>query len=266
MEQFVKQYDDLVNQIFNTYVKKPTLIRGILHLLLILYATRLAPSLPKPVLILFENSYFKLFIFSLILWTAQFSPSTSLLIALGFMVSINYANQKPLWEFLENVEVEKKDITAAPMAPSKEVAFQAAAAIVQQQDQQTPIVQGVAQKQDTIVIQPTVVQTPQGAAVFNPSVVVAPAVVATPSGQKVIIQPEVNVVEAPKQPAPAPDPAPALAPALAPAPAPAAPKEQTAQPAATPSAQGQGCYPMRRNDLSNVSAYEGGNSYGSYAA
>ena len=269
--EYVKQYDDLVNNVLINYVKKPTLIRGVVHLLLILYAARLAPSLPKPVLLLFENAYFKLFIFSLVLWTAQFSPSTSLLIALGFMVSINYANQKPLWEFLENVEAEKKDTTDAPVAPSKEVAVESAAAVVQQQAQQTPIVQGVTQKQDTVVIQPTVVQTPQGPTVVNPSVVLAPAVVSNPAGEKMVIKPEVTVVEVPK-PAPAPAPAPAAAsvpapaPATAPAPAPTVPKEQKAEPAPTPAAQAQGCYPMRRYDLSKISAYESGDSYGTYEA
>ena len=102
--QYVNTFDTQISSMMNEYVKKPTLIRGIVHLLLILYVARLAPSLPRQVLILFENQYFKLFIFSLVLWTAQFSPSTSILIALAFMVTVNYSTNKSLWEFLENVE------------------------------------------------------------------------------------------------------------------------------------------------------------------
>jgi|UniRef100_A0A6C0AL95 hypothetical protein len=110
--QYVTTFDNQISSLMNQYVKKPTIIRGIVHLLLILYVARLAPSLPRQVLILFENQYFKLFIFSLVLWTAQFSPSTSILIALAFMVTVNYSTNKALWEFLENVE------SAAPMAES----------------------------------------------------------------------------------------------------------------------------------------------------
>jgi hypothetical protein len=262
MEQYVKQVDDVLNNALNNFVRKPTLIRGIVHLLLILYAARIAPSLPKTVLVLFENAYFKLFIFSLILWTAQFSPSTSLLIALGFMITINYVNNKPVWEFLENVEAEK---TAAPVAPNKAVAVEAAASVVQQQAKETPVVHGVSQREDTIVIQPTVVQTSQGPAVVNPSVVIAPAIVASASGEKVIVKPEVTMVEAPKPTAmPTLADAPAMAPAPAPAPTPAttAAKEPQAEPAPTPAAQAEGCYPLRRYDLSKVKAFDHGDGYG----
>jgi hypothetical protein len=104
MDRYVQKVDDSLNSILNSFIKKPTIIRGILHLFLILYAARIAPSLPKPVFNLFDNQYFKLFTFALILWTAQFSPSTSLLIALGFLITVNHVNQRPLWEFLENVD------------------------------------------------------------------------------------------------------------------------------------------------------------------
>ncbi len=247
MEQYIKTFDDQLNNTLSNFIRKPTIIRGVVHLLLVLYATRLAPSLPKPVLVLFENAYFKLFVFSLILWTAQFSPSTSILIALAFLVSTNYINQRPLFEFLDNVD------TAAPTAPTKEVAVDSAVATVQSQSQNTPIVTGVAQQQETVVIQPSIVDTPQGPAVVNPTIVVAPAVVSSPEGQQVVIKPDVTVVEAPVQtqvPAPAPAPAPALAPA--------AQKVTVAEPAPTPEAQGSGCYPVRRYDMTKVSAFEQG--------
>jgi hypothetical protein len=125
----IKKLDKGIDSIFSTLIKEPTLIRGSIHLLLMLYAARIAPGLPDAVLVLFENQYFKLFVFALILWTAQFSPSTSILIAIAFMVSINYANKKPLWEFMEgqiqlldeNERYEDEPIGMAPetttMAP-----------------------------------------------------------------------------------------------------------------------------------------------------
>jgi hypothetical protein len=127
MENIVQTFDSSINTLLQDYVKKPTIIRGIVHLLLMLYVVRLAPQPPKPVLDLFENVYFKLFIFSLVLWTAQFSPSTSLLIALAFLVTMNYVNTGKVWEFLENVqeEVEQPTVVDAPASATPEQAVEA---------------------------------------------------------------------------------------------------------------------------------------------
>lgn len=122
MESIVQTFDSNINTILQDYVKKPTLIRGVVHLLLMLYVVRLAPQPPKPVLQLFENIYFKLFIFSLVLWTAQFSPSTSLLIALAFLVTMNYVNTGKVWEYLENVKADTV-VVAEPV--SVEIAVEA---------------------------------------------------------------------------------------------------------------------------------------------
>lgn len=106
MQVYINKVDEQVNQVLKT-VTKPNVVKGLIHLLLILYAARLAPMLPEPVMKLFDNAYFKLLVFSMILWTAQFSPSISILIALSFMITVNYATNKPLWEFLENVTPEQ---------------------------------------------------------------------------------------------------------------------------------------------------------------
>jgi hypothetical protein len=103
MNNILGNFDSGVNSILNEYVRKPTIIRGLVHLLLILYATRMAPTPPKAILRLFENAYFKLFTFSLVIWTAQFSPSTSILIALAFMVTVNYTTTGKLWEMMDNI-------------------------------------------------------------------------------------------------------------------------------------------------------------------
>ena len=257
---YVKTFDNNINDVLSQFVRKPTLIRGIIHLLLILYSARLAPSLPKKVLLLFENQYFKLFIFSLILWTAQFSPSTSILIALAFMVTVNYANQKPMWEFIENTEAAQQD--SAPNAPTKEVAVAATSAIVNAQVENTPVVSSVEQKQETIVIQPKIVDTPSGPMVINPTVVVAPIVVETPSGEKIIIKPDVSTVKVEEQAAAAPQLAAAPEPAPAPAPAPASRKEQIPEPAAVQ----EGCYPIRKYDMGNVLPQSSADIYQQWSA
>jgi hypothetical protein len=281
--EYVKNLDDNINNTLSQFVRKPTLIRGLIHLLLMLYSARIAPVLPAQVLALFDNQYFKLFVFSLILWTAQFSPSTSILIAVAFLVSVNYANARPLWEFLENTE------TMPLQAPSKDVALESISSIVNSQMENTPVVNNIEQKQETIIVQPSIIQTPEGPKVVNPSVVIAPAIVETPSG-KVVIEPDVSniVVEQPSiaapasmpapmsepmlapepapMPAPAPEPMPMPAPAPMPEPAPmpVQPKEQLPEPAA-PIAD-QGCYPVRRYDISKVNANSNADEYGLWTA
>jgi hypothetical protein len=293
--EYVKTLDTQINDTLSQFVRKPTLIRGIVHLLLVLYSARLAPTLPKRVLLLFENQYFKLFVFSLVLWTAQFSPSTSILIAVAFMVTVNYANQRPLWEFIENTEAVQ---TSAPEAPNKDVAVAATAAVVNAQVENTPVVTAVEQKPETIVVQPQIVPGPNGPTVVNPTVVVAPVVVETPAGEKVVVHPDVAtvkvdheaaaavmaakveekpveapVVEAPKVEAPAVEApaveAPKVEAAPAPAPAPVQPKEQVPEPAPTAAVQlaaQEGCYPIRRYDMTKVSPQSSIDYYGSWSA
>ncbi len=103
----MNQYEWLFNE---------TNFKGLAHLFLILYATRLAPELPKVVLDLFTNGYFKLFIYVLILYTANVNPTTALLIAIAFMVTLNLANQKKMFEMMED------DMPTETPAPEEDVA------------------------------------------------------------------------------------------------------------------------------------------------
>jgi len=242
MEQ-VQKIDAQVENVMSTFLKKPTLVKGVIYLVLMLYAARVAPKPPQAVLDLFENQYFKLFFFALILWTAQFSPSTSLLIAISFLITMNYFGEKALWEFMENV-----DSNGMPTAPSKEVAMETSAAIVENQVQETPIVQTVTQEQEAIVIQPTV----EGTTVEVPTVVVAPVVVSNENGEKVLITPEVTLLEVK---APAPTPAPEV-----PESAPTVVTEKISEEA--PKVEDAGCYPIRKFDMSNVMGYDAQDTFG----
>ena len=191
MDQILSTVDNTLGIILQNFIQKPTIIRGIVHLLLILYAARLAPVPPKQVLVLFDNVYFKLVCFSLILWSAQFSPSTSILIALAFMVTVNYTTTGKVWEMMENISQSQ------PVAPSKDAAMSAMTTNMNNQASNAPVVGSIAQNPNTIVITPSVIQTENGPAIVNPTVVVAPAMVSTPSGQMVTITPDVTTMSAP---------------------------------------------------------------------
>jgi hypothetical protein len=112
----VQAFDKTVGNVLDKYVKTPTFVKAVVHLLLMLYVARIAPSPPKPVLDLFENIYFRLFVFSMVLWTAQFSPSTSILIALAFLVTVNYTTTGKVWELLENTQDQNSVIV--PVTPT----------------------------------------------------------------------------------------------------------------------------------------------------
>lgn len=113
MNNIVQTFDLNINSILEEYVRKPTIIKAIVQLLLMLYAVRLAPTPPPVVLALFTNTYFKLFIFSLILWTAQVSPSTAILIAVAFMITINYTTTGKIWEMMDNTSAVTSAVTLA---------------------------------------------------------------------------------------------------------------------------------------------------------
>ena len=314
--QYIKTFDKTLDNLLVSSIQKTDVIRGLVHLLLALYVARLAPSLPKQVLILFENQYFKLFVFSLILWTAQFSPSTAIMISLAFIITINYANQKPLWEFLENVEVIQPPVVPSQQevanaiqtlgegavstqaVPPEQIipAANIAAAAVQTQDglnavkalaeqamapeaAKTEVVLEAAKvaAESTVPIPVELQQVAkaiqtlgEGAASTQavpaeqiiPAANIAAAAVQTQDGLNAVkalaeqaMAPEAAktevVLEAAKVAAESTLPMPVeLQAAPAPAPAPAQPKEPLPEPAPVP--QEQGCYPVRKYDMSKV--------------
>ena len=268
--EIIKKLDNGVNSILSTLMREPTLIRGSIHLLLMLYAARIAPKLPDAVLVLFENQYFKLFIFSLILWTAQFSPSTSILIAIAFMVSINYVNQKPLWEFMDGEIQLLEEETAAPemttMAPEMTTM---APEMTTMAPETTAAIEAV-----VVLANAAVSTTAVPAEQVIPVAEIAAAAVTTPAGLQAVqalaeqavvpestpvpeVQREVDLAvesittAAPRVPEPSPEPTPA----------PVAPKVAVSAPAPTTTASPQvpeaGCYPIRRYDMTKVSPQSG---------
>lgn len=191
--EYVQKFDGAVNQLMGKVYKRPAMVSALVHMLIILYATKLAPELPESVLQVANNPYAKLFVFSLILWTAKASPSTSILIALAFMITMNYANSRPLWEFLDNVS--GYDATDVINAPSKQAAVTFAVDSVNAQTEAPTVVSNVVQKDQTVYITPSIVQTEQGPTVVNPSVVVTPVIVSDTNGKQYVIQPDMTLIQ-----------------------------------------------------------------------
>lgn len=101
-KQAMDSFDIAINNLTGEYLYKPQIIYGVLVLFLVLYSAQIAPVLPSSVSNVFNTSFFKLFVFIIILWVAHVSPSLSILIAVVFLLSTNYFNTKKLWESLDN--------------------------------------------------------------------------------------------------------------------------------------------------------------------
>lgn len=119
--EYANKFDSTVEKMVNKYLRKPQFVYGIIILFLALYAAHIAPTVPLVVAQIFDNMYFKLFVMILILWIAQVSPSLSILIAVAFMMISNYANNKALFEMLDNTASQETTTAmseeAVPVTP-----------------------------------------------------------------------------------------------------------------------------------------------------
>ena len=107
---YISKFDSIVEKYANEYLRNKNVVYGIVFLFLMLYSAHIAPKLPLSVVQVFDNTFFKIFIFTLILWIARVSPSMSILIAVAFLMTTNVMNQKKLLEFMdEDVEYEYEE-------------------------------------------------------------------------------------------------------------------------------------------------------------
>jgi len=257
LNTYVAQFDSRLELLLHR-ITKPKVVRAILYILiqtaLILYVTQFADMLPQSVLKVLSNDFFKLFMLSLVLWTARFSPSISIMVALAFIVTVNYSTTGKYWEMMENIAAEAPAVQQVPMGVSSSTSVDAAlanaASTVQSQVQETPIVAGVSQAQETITIQPAIIQTTEGPVVVNPSVIVAPVIVASPTGETMSISPSVQTVSVSSETGAA---APMEVAPMEVAPMEVATETTPIAAATEPASFNQtGCFPIRNVDMTRV--------------
>jgi hypothetical protein len=113
---------DEIGNYLATELGKQKIVQAILHIVLIAYIARVAPTPPDNVLKIFDNIYFKLLFLTLILWSAKHSASTALLASLVFLMVTNYTTTGKLWELMENVSVKKEEAVSTPETAIKVLA------------------------------------------------------------------------------------------------------------------------------------------------
>ena len=182
--KYVQRFDNSVSSFLTKHITSNNVVSGVLHLLILLYITQLSPALPVAVLKIFGSVYFKIIVFAFILWSVKIDPSLSLLLAIAFIMSVNLANGLPVFEFLENTE-----------SGTKTDAIISSIDTLEKNKADTPMVNGVVQEQNTIVISPTIVDTANGPVVNSPNVVISPLVVQDQNGSKVVVNPSVSVIQ-----------------------------------------------------------------------
>lgn len=102
LQKVSSQFDSVVTKTVQPLLKNQYFF-GVIHLFLILYAAKIAPNLPPVVLDLLDNFFVKLLCMFGILVLAKISPMTSLLVALAFLVTMNYVTKGKFIELMKNV-------------------------------------------------------------------------------------------------------------------------------------------------------------------
>ena len=178
----MNQFDNVINQTLGPLYNKESIgsdiFTGLVYLLLILYASQIAPQLPTQVKTLFQNTYFKLLAFFLILYLSKYRPTIALLVAVAFVLSVNYANTGKLLEMMQG------DLQVQSMQTTNQVT--ASANNPQTVDGKVTL--------PPMVVQPQVVSTAAGMVVATPQVIIAPLHVTDASGNVQVVTPVVQII------------------------------------------------------------------------
>lgn len=76
----------------------------ILTIILVCYAYLTRPTLPKVIVMLFENPIFRIFILSLIVYRGNKDPRFSLIVATGFTIIMDIISKKKIFDTFANVD------------------------------------------------------------------------------------------------------------------------------------------------------------------
>ena len=79
-------------------------VSGFFTLVIILYSTMLHPKLPQPVVNLFKNNIFKIAVLLLVLIKGHTDPVLALVIAIAFVLTLDFIYTKESFEAFSNIE------------------------------------------------------------------------------------------------------------------------------------------------------------------
>lgn len=179
MDKIMSSYDSTINNTLGKVLNNRYMF-AITHLMLFMYASTIAPVLPPKALVILDNFFVKLFAMFLILYSARISPSISILVALCFLVTMNYINHNKFIEFLDNTQQSPVDLD---------------------QDDGTPQNIDETVMADAVTIKPLVLTNTDGQTILvKPTVEITPTQVVDKNGNVESVYPIVNFMEQEKVP------------------------------------------------------------------
>jgi len=101
-------FDALFNNSVGSVFSPGSMALVALRLGLVLYAGLAAPVLPSVMLDLFDTPVFRVAVLMMVVWIGGVDPSTALMIAVGFIVSMNALAGRRLMEAFNGVEMDKE--------------------------------------------------------------------------------------------------------------------------------------------------------------
>ena len=234
MDKIMSSYDSVVNNTLGKALENKYIF-AIIHMLLFLYASTIAPTLPPRALAVLDNFFVKLFAMFLILFSARVSPSISILVALCFLVTMNYINHGKFIEFLENTQ-------QSPVELDK--------------DDGTPQKIDTNVMADAVTIKPLVLTNTDGQTILvTPTVEIIPTQVVDKNGNVESVYPIVNFTTMP------PTTTTTVSPVIQP-PTTQVPEFPITQQAETTVSHQSGCLPNRQVDMENVVALDSEDDFG----
>jgi hypothetical protein len=231
MDKIMSSYDSAVNNTLGKVLENKYIF-AITHMLLFLYASTIAPTLPPRALAILDNFFVKLFAMFLILFSARISPSISILVALCFLVTMNYINHGKFIEFLENTQQQSP--------------------VDLDQDDGTPQKIDTNVMADAVTIKPLVLTNTDGQTVLvKPTVEITPTQVVDKNGNVESVYPIVNFTTMP------PTTTTTVSPVTQ-----QVPDFPITQQAETVAPLKSGCLPNRQVDMGNVIALDSEDDFG----
>jgi hypothetical protein len=104
----------MIQKLENTlkYVLDNKIISTIIKIMLIGYSVYIAPKLSDELIVLFDNMFFKILVISLIFYISIQDPTTSILLAIAFILSIYTINNIKLYDLLNISNINNSNDTS----------------------------------------------------------------------------------------------------------------------------------------------------------
>lgn len=108
----ISNIDSAVTNEMTSFVKSYPWFLVVLKIIIIVYAAKVAPTIPLKYAWIFSNMYFRMAVLALVVWSYSHDPVASVLIAVAFFMTINYLRQNAI-DQVKQTGVVTNDATLA---------------------------------------------------------------------------------------------------------------------------------------------------------